>query len=148
MIMPFPGLIRGYQAATALASLGTPCSSRHLAPTTTAGTLPAPQLDSVGPCRAPELDSPGLPVTRTGLPRLAGCPNWTPWGPARAAVVLGCGAIGPWNHSLGVFLFCYADAAGEGGAGRELGGGRVVDLFEGQAVRRYDPDGRVPDRCR
>jgi hypothetical protein len=54
----------------------------------------------------------------------------------------------PGVTSLGVFLFRYPDAAGEGGAGGEFGGGRVTDLFEGQAVRRYDPDGRVPDRGR
>ena len=31
---------------------------------------------------------------------------------------------------LGFFLFCYADAAGEGGADGEVCGGRVADLFE------------------
>ena len=47
---------------------------------------------------------------------------------------------------LGVFLG--ADPPGEGGSGREFGGGRVADLLKGQAVRRDHADGGVPDRCR
>jgi hypothetical protein len=85
------------------------------------------------------LGLPGDPAVRP--PGLPGDPAGRPPRPGLRPSALG---ITP----LGVFLFCYADAAGEGGAGREFGGGRVVDLFEGQAVRRYDPDGRVPDRCR